>query len=108
LTVTLALVYEPAATPVVDNANVIAPDDPPPVNPVPAVTPVTVPAPPLLPYPCDLTQAVVAILVLLSLDKGVGAVGAPVNTGLDIGAYEVKSVAGIVEIAVSTYVLVAA
>jgi hypothetical protein len=101
-------VYEPAATPVVDNANVIAPVEPPPVNPVPAVTPVIVPAPLPLPYAWALTQAVVAILVLLSLVNCVGAVGAPVNTGLDIGAYEVKSVAGIVEIAVSTYVLVAA
>ena len=50
----------------------------------------------------------VAILVLLSEVSGVGAVGTPVNTGLDIGAYEVKSVAGITEIAVSTYVFVAA
>ena len=46
--------------------------------------------------------------MLLSEVSGVGAVGAPVNTGLDIGAYEVKSVGEMLEIAVSTYVFVAA
>ena len=51
LTVTLALVYAPATTPVVDNAKLIAPEDPPPVKPVPAVTPVIVPEPEPDPYP---------------------------------------------------------
>ena len=74
--------YVPAVTPVlaieIVPVLVIVPPD----KPVPAVMDVTVPDP----YPCALTKAVVAIVMLSSLETGVGARGLPVNKGDASGA----------------------
>jgi hypothetical protein len=57
------------------------------------VGPVTFPDP--VPYPCAFTHAVVAIFVELSDVDGVGAVGVPVNAGLDVGAIELSTYADV-------------